>query len=296
MTERPSTTAIWVSAARPKTLGAAFAPVFIGTAMAYTAGVLDVGRVLACLLGAVTLQLGTNFVNDYCDNERGADTPDRLGPTRATAAGWVSPAEMRRAIGLVYLALIPTGAYLVAVAGWPIAVIGIASIVASIAYTGGPYPLAYHGLGDPFVLLFFGPIAVAGTFYTQALEVSNEAVLAGLMPGLIATALLAVNNLRDIPTDRVANKRTLAVRFGPTFTKIQITLCLVVPILVLPVLLVVRNGHPAALLSMLAMLPAVSVIKRAWTLEGRDLVPVLGDTGKVLVLHSVLFGLGWIGS
>lgn len=292
---RPSTAAVWLSAARPKTLGAAFAPVWIGACMAFADGVFDLATVLACLLGAVTLQLGTNFTNDYFDFVKGADTADRVGPVRATAAGWVTPEQMRWATVLVYLALIPTALYLIAVAGWPIAVIGVASVIASIAYTGGPYPLAYLGLGDLFVLIFFGPIAVGGTYYTQALAVPPEAVVAGFMPGLIATALLAVNNLRDVPTDRVADKRTLAVRFGETFARVEITTCLVIPILVLPLVLIAMTGaHLGCLISWLALVPAFSIVRRSWTQEGAALIEVLGDTGKVLMLHSLLFGIGWL--
>lgn len=294
MSERPSAGAIWWSAARPKTLGAAFAPVFLGACLAYDAGVLDLGLVAACLVGAVTLQLGTNFANDYFDFVKGADNEDRLGPVRATAAGWVTPEQMRLATVLVYVALVPTAVYLTLAGGWPILVIGIASVVASIAYTGGPFPLAYLGLGDVFVLAFFGPIAVGGTFYTQALTVTPEAVITGLMPGLIATALLAVNNLRDVPTDRVANKRTLAVRFGETFARWQIAFCLVVPIVVLPLVLVgMSAGHLGALVSLVAIVPAASIVRRVWSETGTALVPVLGDVGKVLLVHSVLFGLGW---
>lgn len=294
MTDRPSAAAIWWSAARPKTLGAAFAPVFIGAAMAYSDGVLDLPKVLACLAGAVNLQLGTNFANDYFDFVKGADNEDRIGPARATAAGWVTPEQMRLATILVYVALIPTALYLTAAGGWPIVVIGIASVIASVAYTGGPYPLAYVGLGDLFVLAFFGPIAVGGTYYTQALTAPPETLVAGLMPGLIATALLAVNNLRDVPTDTVAGKRTLAVRFGETFARWEITLGLFLPIVVLPLVLVgMTGGHYGALISLLAAVPAVSITRRAWSEEGRALIPVLGDIGKTLMLHSLLFGLGW---
>ena len=292
---RPSWGAIWLSAARPKTLGAAFAPVFIGACLAYSDGVLNLWLVLACLIGAINLQLGTNFANDYFDFVKGADTEDRLGPVRATAAGWVTPEQMRWATILVYLALIPTAVFLISVGGWPITLIGIASVICSVAYTGGPFPLAYLGLGDIFVLVFFGPIAVGGTYYTQALTVPPEALVAGLMPGLIATALLAVNNLRDVPTDRVANKRTLAVRFGETFARVQITACLLVPIVLLPLALVGwTQAHLGALASLLAAVPALSIIRRTWTLAGRDLVPVLGDVGKTLMLHSLLFGVGWV--
>jgi len=290
----PSTLGIWLSAARPRTLGAAFAPVFVGAAIAHADGVLDGLVVAACLAGAIAIQIGTNFANDYFDFLKGADTEDRVGPTRATAAGWVTPGQMRLATILAFAALVPPAAYLVYVAGWPLLVIGILSVVCGIAYTGGPKPLAYVGLGDVFVLVFFGPVAVAGTYFAQALSVTPVALVAGLMPGLIATALLAVNNLRDVDTDIVAGKRTLAVRFGPAFARWEIALCLVVPILVIPPVLVgLSGGHYGALVSMLAFIPAVSVLRRTWTVQGAALIPVLEDIGKTLVIHSVLFGLGW---
>jgi 1,4-dihydroxy-2-naphthoate polyprenyltransferase len=291
---RPSTVAIWVSAARPKTLGAAFAPVFIAACMAFGDGVFDPVRVLACLVGAVIIQLGTNFANDYFDFVKGADTEDRVGPVRATAAGWVTPGQMLLATLLTFAAITPVAVYLVAAAGWPILLIGLVSLVCGVAYTGGPYPLAYVGLGDVFVLVFFGPVAVAGTYYAQALVVPPEVLVAGLIPGLLSTALLAINNLRDVHTDTVARKRTLAVRFGATFARAEVTVSLVVPIVVLPLLLVAYTGeHWGALASLLAVAPAVGILRRTWTQEGAALIPVLGDIGKVLILQSLLFGLGW---
>jgi 1,4-dihydroxy-2-naphthoate octaprenyltransferase len=293
-TPPPSTLTIWLSAARPRTLGAAFAPVFVGAAIAYADGVWNGLVVAACLMGAIAIQIGTNFANDYFDFLKGADTEDRVGPTRATAAGWVTPHQMRLATGLAFGALVPPAAYLVYMAGWPLLVIGITSVICGIAYTGGPRPLAYVGLGDIFVLVFFGPVAVAGTYYAQALDVTPVALVAGLMPGLIATALLAVNNLRDVDTDTVAEKRTLAVRFGPAFARWEIALCLLVPIVVIaPALVLVTGTHLGALVSLLALGPAISVLRRTWTVKGAALIPVLEDIGKTLVLHSLLFGLGW---
>ena len=290
----PSTLAIWLSAARPRTLGAAFAPVFVGAAIAYSDGVLDVLVVLAALAGAIAIQIGTNFANDYFDFLKGADTEERVGPTRATAAGWVTPDQMKWATALAFAALVPPAAYLFYAAGWPMLVIGILGVICGVAYTGGPRPLAYVGLGDIFVLVFFGPVAVAGTYYAQALTLTTVAVVAGLMPGLIATALLAVNNLRDVETDTVAGKRTLAVRFGPGFARGEIAVCLLVPILVIPpVLIALTGGHYGALVSLLAIIPSISVLRRTWSVTGAALIPVLEDIGKTLVIHSFLFGLGW---
>ncbi len=296
MTEavRPSPLAIWVSAARPRTLGAAFAPVFVGACLAYADGVLDLVVVGACLAGAVSIQIGTNFANDYFDFLKGADNEERVGPVRATAAGWVTPEQMRLATLLAFLTLVPSAVVLVAAAGWPLVAIGLLSVVCGIAYTGGPYPLAYVGLGDLFVLVFFGPVAVGGTYFAQALTVTPEVLVAGLSPGLVATALLAVNNLRDVHTDRVANKRTLAVRFGESFARLEIVVSLLVAIVVVPIGLVVQaRGHYGALASLLALVPAIGVVRRTYSEEGRALIPVLEDIGKILLLQSLLFGLGW---
>ncbi len=295
MTEaRPSALAIWVSAARPRTLTAAFAPVFIGACLAYGDGVLDLAVVAACLAGAVSIQIGTNFANDYFDFLKGADTEARVGPLRATAAGWVTPRQMLLATLLAFLSLVPSAAYLISAAGWPLVAIGLVSVACGIAYTGGPLPLAYVGLGDVFVLVFFGPVAVAGTYYAQSLAIPPTVVAAGLVPGLLATALLAVNNLRDVHTDRVAHKRTLAVRFGERFARLEIAACLLLAIVGIPVALVVyEGGHYGALASLLATVPAVGIVRRAYAEEGRALIPVLEDIGKLLLGQSLLFGLGW---
>lgn len=206
--------ATWIGAARLRTLPAAIAPVVVGTACAHFAGAIAWGPAAAALFGALLLQLAANFANDVFDAERGADGPDRIGPTRAVAAGLISARAMKLATALCVVAALAVGSYLVAVRGWPIVVIGVASIVAALAYTGGPWPLAYHGLGDVFVMIFFGFVAVAGTAYVQLGAVPPLALLAGLGVGALATAILVVNNARDLETDSRANKRTLAVRLG----------------------------------------------------------------------------------
>ncbi|HWU86599.1 MAG TPA: 1,4-dihydroxy-2-naphthoate polyprenyltransferase, partial [Kofleriaceae bacterium] len=218
MRAAPSRSALWVGAARLRTLPAAVVPVAVGTAVARAAGAIAWGPALAALAGSLAIQIGTNFANDVFDAERGADGPDRIGPVRAVSAGLISAAAMKRAMGIAFAVAAAFGAYLAWVGGWPIVVLGLASIASGIAYTGGPWPLGYHGLGDVFVLGFFGFAAVCGTAYVQLGHVPALAVWASIPVGALATAILVVNNLRDRATDVRAGKRTLAVRLGPRAT------------------------------------------------------------------------------
>jgi 1,4-dihydroxy-2-naphthoate octaprenyltransferase len=209
----------WILAARPRTLGAAVIPVLAGVALAFSAGSLDPLATVLIVACAVLIQIATNYFNDAIDHAKGADTAERLGPTRVTSSGLLAPRAVMRG-GVICLALaVVLSIPLVLHGGWPIVVIGVFSLFFAYAYTGGPFPLAYLGLGEIFVVLFFGLIAVAGTFYLNALEWSYASLLAGLQIGLHSSVLLAVNNLRDIESDRAANKRTLAARFGLTFTR-----------------------------------------------------------------------------
>ncbi|MGA1129153.1 MAG: 1,4-dihydroxy-2-naphthoate polyprenyltransferase [Chthoniobacterales bacterium] len=209
----------WILAARPRTLGAAAIPVLAGAALAFSAGSLDPLATLLIVACAVLIQIATNYFNDAIDHAKGADTAERLGPTRVTSSGLLAPRAVIRG-GVICLALaVALSIPLVLHGGWPIVVIGLFSLFFAYAYTGGPFPLAYLGLGEIFVVLFFGIIAVAGTFYLNTLELSGASLLAGLQIGLHSSVLLAVNNLRDIESDRAANKRTLAARFGLTFAR-----------------------------------------------------------------------------
>ena len=209
----------WILAARPRTLGAAVIPVLAGGALAFAAGNLDPMAMVLIIACAVLIQIATNYFNDAIDHAKGADTAERLGPTRVTSSGLLAPRTVMTG-GAACLALaVVLSIPLVLHGGWPIVVIGIFSLFFAYAYTGGPFPLAYLGLGEIFVVLFFGIIAVAGTFYLNTLELSSAAVLAGLQIGLHSSVLLAVNNLRDIDSDRAANKRTLAARLGLTFAR-----------------------------------------------------------------------------
>ncbi len=301
----PSTLRIWLLAARPKTLGAAVAPVIIGTAIAY-ADLLDIHwpSLICALLGAMLIQIGTNFANDYFDFVKGSDTTARIGPTRATQAGLVSPKTMRTAFILTFaLALLP-GAYIIWRGGWPFVIIGIVSIICGILYTGGPFPLGYLGLGDLFVLIFFGPVAVCGTFYLHGLEFTPvvamtsavDLVLAGIAPGLISVALLTVNNLRDIEQDRISGKKTLAVRFGRTFARFEFQACILLACLVLPLHFYWVTGN-----MLMWVVPAVTLPLAQGTLravyrstDGVVLNQALGATGRLLIVFSIVFSAGWV--
>jgi 1,4-dihydroxy-2-naphthoate octaprenyltransferase len=209
----------WILAARPRTLGAAIVPVVSGCALAFAAGGFDPLASALALICAILIQIATNYFNDAIDHAKGADTAERLGPVRATSAGLLSPRAIMTG-GAVCLSLAAVLAIpLVLHGGWPILALGIVSLVLSYAYTGGPFPLAYLGLGEIFVVLFFGVFAVTGTFFLNTLEISWAPVLAGLQIGLHSSVLLAVNNLRDLETDLAANKRTLAARFGLSFAR-----------------------------------------------------------------------------
>lgn len=291
---RPSTPAVWLMAARPKTLWAAVAPVVVGIAMAVEAGAFHAPAALCALLGAVFIQIGTNFANDYQDFLKGADTHERKGPLRVTQAGLVSPAAMRRATMLAFALAFGAGLYLIARGGWPILLIGVLSILFGILYTAGRYSLAYLGIADLFVLIFFGPVAVAGTYYVQALDVDAVTVAAGLAPGLLSTAILLVNNIRDVAEDQGAGKRTLVVRLGRRVGVALYGGCVLAAALT-PVLLFAWTGtHPWAMLA-LAVLPlGVPVVRRlAAERDPFALNPLLGATARLLIVYSLLFSIGW---
>jgi 1,4-dihydroxy-2-naphthoate octaprenyltransferase len=282
-------------AARPKTLGAAVAPVLVGTAMASQAGSAHLPSALLALASAVLIQVGVNYHNDYSDYLKGADTEDRVGPTRVTQAGLVDPATMRRATVVVFALAVAAGAYLIGRGGWPVLAIGVASIGAAIWYTGGRYSLAALGLADVFVFVFFGPVAVAGTYYVQALAVSPEVIAAGIGPGLLSVAILLVNNIRDLPQDRRSEKRTLVVRLGRSAGVVLYAGCVVGALLVPAGLAAWTGSHPWSAAT-LALLPlAVGPIRTlARTTDPEKLNPLLGATGRLLVLWSIVFSVGWV--
>ena len=289
---------VWLWAARPKTLGAAVAPVLVGTGMAVEAGMWHLASAALALVGAVLIQVGVNYHNDYADYVQGADTEDRVGPLRVTQAGLVAPETMRRATIFVFGLAVVSGLYLIVRGGWPILVVGLASIGAAIWYTAGRYSLAALGLADLFVFVFFGPVAVGGTYYVQALSLPPDVIVAGAGPGLLSIAILLVNNVRDVAEDRAARKRTLVVRFGRRFGVVAYGAC-VIGALLLAVLLAggllgTTDAHPWAA-APLALLPlAVQPIRTmASTTDPERLNPLLGATGRLLLLWAVLFSIGW---
>lgn len=288
----PSLVRTWIMASRPKTLPAAIIPVLVGTAVAIAYGQFSPIPALAALIAACLIQIGTNFANDYFDFKKGADTDDRLGPTRVTQAGLIAPEQVKWATALTFATAALIGIYLIVIGGWPILAIGIASILSGIAYTGGPYPLGYNGLGDVFVFIFFGIIAVTGTFYVQALTWSAPALAASIPVGLLATAILVVNNYRDIDTDIVAGKRTLATRIGRPATRAQYWIMLMGAYLT-PILQVVVSGnHPWILLPLLSLPLAIVRARSISHKTGRELNALLGQTGQLLMIFGILYAIG----
>ncbi|WNG36586.1 1,4-dihydroxy-2-naphthoate polyprenyltransferase [Archangium violaceum] len=282
----------WLMAARPKTLTAALVPVMVGTALAYGLGVGRWLPALAALVGAMLIQIGTNLTNDYYDFKKGADTAERLGPKRVTQSGLIAPGTVLASALLCFGLAVVTGIYLVVVGGWPIVAIGLASVLAGYAYTGGPFPLGYNGLGDVFVFIFFGLVAVPGTFYVQALTVGPAAWWAAIPVGAIGTALLVVNNLRDASTDVKAGKRTLVVRFGTTMGKAEYVLLLVAAFATPLVMWGLGLASPWVLLALLSVPVAVPPLKLVLEAEGAALNPALGGTARLQLVFGVLFSAG----
>ncbi len=285
----------WALAARPKTLPAALAPVVVGTALAYRDGAFSALPAFAAAVGALLIQIGVNLANDYFDYVKGVDTSDRVGPTRVTQSGLIPPEQVRRGMLITFGLAAAVGLYLVAVGGWPILVIGVASIASAMAYTGGPYPLGSHGLGDLFVFLFFGLAAVAGTYYVQALTLTPVAMVSAVPMGTLATAILVVNNLRDIETDRRAGKRTLAVMIGERATRLEYVFLLAVAYATPPGLWLGRHG-PAWILLPWASLPLAVRVTRMITggTRGPALNVALARTAQLELVFGLLFAAGLV--
>lgn len=282
----------WWMAARPKTLTAAAVPVVVGCALAASAQHrLEWLWAICALLGALLIQIGTNFINDAIDFEKGTDDQSRVGPKRVTASGLIPARTVRAAAWISFFLAAVAGIPLVVRGGLPLLVIGLLSIAAGYLYTGGPYPLAYHGLGEPFVILFFGLIAVGGTFYLQALSVSREAIAAGLAVGCLSTVLLAVNNLRDREGDARTGKRTLAVRFGRGFAQREIAILSFLPI-ALGAFWWARGERAAALLPLLLVPLALSIIRSSSRDEGAALNRTLGKSAALHALYGLLLSIG----
>ena len=298
MTEPPLHPAkAWFLAIRPKTLPAAVSPVVLGSAVAAHEGGFALGPATAALVGALLLQIASNLANDLFDHEKGVDQPDRLGPTRVVSSGLLSGFEVRVGLCIVLFLAVCVGAYLVGVAGLGIAVVGIAAIISAIAYTAGPYPLGYHGLGELFVFVFFGPVAVAATAYVQVGSVPELAWFAGVTQGALATNILVVNNLRDIEQDRRANKRTLGVRFGERFCLAQYATLLLVAYIT-PVLSWATGQARWFVLAPLLTLPlAYRTFMAVIRTRGSGLNALLARTAQLMLLFGILFSLGaWVKS
>jgi 1,4-dihydroxy-2-naphthoate octaprenyltransferase len=292
--DRPSAFSIWIDAARPRTLPAAVAPVLVASALAWRDGGFETPAALACLIFALLVQIGTNFANDYYDFIKGADTAERVGPRRAVASGLISPVVMKRAMAGVFAAAFLSGLTLLSYGGWPLLLIGVASIVCGIAYTGGPYPLGYNGLGDVFVFVFFGLVAVGATYFVQTGTLTGEALLIGAGVGALAANILVVNNYRDVETDAKAGKRTLVVRFGRRFARRQFALghataCVAMLVVGL------HEWHPAvtALGVLVASIAGVRQSRRlARAASPAELIALLGDTGQYLAVYAMVFSAG----
>ncbi len=290
--EKPPTWKIWILATRPRTLPAAVAPVLVGTALAQRTGEAIGLAALACLAFALLIQIGTNFANDYYDFKKGADTAERVGPKRAVASGWVAPATMKRAMIGTFALAFAVGLSLLPYGGWPLLAIGVASIVCGVAYTGGPYPLGYNGLGDLFVFVFFGLVAVGATYFVQAGEITFSVGLVGAAIGALAANILVVNNYRDVDTDAKAGKRTLVVRWGRGFAKGQFLTAHLVAFFV-PFHLWYSEFSDWAWLPLLLLAPAARqnvALARAQTPE--ELIDLLCVTGRFLALYSALLAAG----
>lgn len=286
-----TTVATWIAAARLRTLPAAVVPVGVGTACAAATGRVAWGPALAALGGALAIQIGTNFANDVFDAERGADGPDRVGPLRAVSAGLISPRAMKRAMALAFAVATALGGYLAWAAGWPVIAIGVASIASGIAYTGGPWPLGYHGLGDVFVMIFFGFVAVCGTAFVQLGHVPGLAIVAAIPVGALATAIIVVNNVRDRATDVRAGKRTLAVRFGRRAALAEYAALLAIAYAV-PLGLTVHGARWAWLPLISAPLALIRLRAVVAAADGPAYNRCLAATAQLLLAHGALFALG----
>lgn len=263
--------------------------------MACSEGYFHGGIFATIVFAVLMIQIGTNYANDYYDFIKGADTEKRQGPVRATQAGLVSAAAMKRAFIIMFGLALTAGLYLVLKGGIPILLVGSISIACGILYTAGPFPLGYVGLGDVFVLSFFGPVAVAGTYYLQAGQIQLPVILAGLSPGLISTALLTINNIRDYATDKIAGKKTLVVRLGVGFGIIEYYACIIIACFIPVLLSLITLSHIYGNIALLTLLFAWSPMRKLLCRPGPDtLNGLLAQTGRLVLIYSVLFSIGWM--
>jgi len=284
---------IWINAVRPKTLPAGMIPVMIGGSVAYWQGYFDIGLLAITLICALLIQIITNFINEIYDYKRGADGAERLGPERAVSTGRISSKTMKIVSIILIGITFKIGLILVDHAGIGILIVGIVSLFFAWAYTGGPFPLAYKGLGDIFVFIFFGLIAVSGTYYVQTLRFDWIAFLSGIAPGIFSMNILAVNNIRDIDTDPSAGKITLAVRLGKK--KAQVLYAVLNIVAYIPLIVIYfMTKNIYVLLPLITIIYAAVLIKNVFIKTGKDLNDVLAGTGKLLLIYGLLFCLGWI--
>jgi 1,4-dihydroxy-2-naphthoate octaprenyltransferase len=283
---------IWVMAARPRTLPAAVAPVLVGTALAAGEGTFRPLAFCAALVGSIFIQIGTNLSNDYSDARRGADTEERLGPVRVTAGGLVPPRKVLVATWLAFGIAVAAGAYLIALVGWELLAIGAASILAGVLYTGGPRPYGYEGLGELFVFGFFGVVAVTGSYYVQTEELTWLAFALSVPVGLLAAAILVVNNVRDLETDRRAGKRTLAVRLGRDRARRLFAVMVTLPFAIV-VAVAVADSRPELLVALPAAVLVPPLVRTVSSrTDGPSLNRALARCGALLALYSALLSAG----
>lgn len=293
MNETRSPLSVWLHAIRPKTLFASIAPILVGSAVAKHEGGFHLLSALVALAVALLLQIIANLANDYFDHKHGADQ-DRVGPLRVMQAGLVSPRQMQLAIGITIALAIAGGLYLVARGGWPIFILGLLAVICAVAYTGGPFPLGYHGLGDLFVFIFFGLVGVAGSAYVQTRDLTWFAIIASIPIACLATAIIVANNLRDIETDRAAGKRTLATRLGRLGTVREYQLLFAIAFLI-PLIMTFLNDVPLAWLVIPVALPlALPLVTAIQTATGPALIPVLVGTSRLTFIFGALFAVGII--
>ena len=284
----------WILASRPKTLPAAVSPVILGLALAYSDNQFNILVGFLTLLASILIQIGTNFANDVYDFLSGADDEDRLGPKRAANSGLLKPKDMLNKMCIIFLLSLAIGCYLAYIGGWPIVLIGSLSILSGIAYTGGPYPLGYNGLGDIFVFIFFGLIAVPGTYYLQTNTINYESILLGIASGSFSTAILIVNNVRDLNTDKKINKKTLAVLFGKKFCELEYFLMIFLGFS-MPIYFNLFLNYKSSILLVLVTIPiAIKLILELHYKEGKKLNSVLEKTARLYMIITIILSFSLV--
>ncbi len=282
----------WILGSRPKTLPAAAAPVIVGSAVAFAEHGFRFWPALAALIGSLMLQIGANLANDVFDFEKGADQHGRLGPLRVTQARLLSPREVKTGMWITFAIAAICGIYMAVVSSWVILLIGVLAVIAAIAYTGGPFPYGYRGLGELFVFIFFGVAAVCGTYYAQTKTVSQLAWLASLPVGLLIVAILVVNNVRDYESDKAANKRTLAVKFGLEWAQKEFIVVTTLAFIVVTLMSISKIASPWVLLTWLSVPLVFSISNSVLKERGKILNKTLAETGRLTLLFSLLFAIG----